>query len=44
MPVQQCANGKWRIGDGPCIYSTKEEAARAWRAILAERERKQRRK
>lgn len=38
MPVRQCPNGKWRIGEGECIYSTKEAAERAYRGYLATRE------
>jgi hypothetical protein len=42
MPVQRCSNGKWRIGDGPCIYTTEELANRAYGAYLATlRERKE---
>jgi hypothetical protein len=43
MPVIQCPNGKWRIGDGPCLYETREQAERVWRAILAQREKQKRR-
>jgi hypothetical protein len=35
MPVLKCNNGKYRIGDGSCIYDTKEKADEVWRAILA---------
>lgn len=35
MPVIKCDNGKWRIGAGACIYSTKEKAMEVWTAILA---------
>lgn len=35
MPVHKCANGKWRIGNGPCKYTTKEAAVRAYQAYLA---------
>ena len=38
MPVKQCANGKWRIGSGDCIYDTKEKALEVWKAILAQGE------
>lgn len=34
MPVRKCPNGKWRIGNGPCMYVTKETAERAYRAYL----------
>lgn len=35
MPVLKCNNGKYRIGEGACIYDTKEKANEVWRAILA---------
>jgi hypothetical protein len=35
MPVLKCSNGKYRIGEGACIYDTKEKADEVWRAILA---------
>ena len=36
MPVYACSNGKYRIGDGECIYTTRENANEAYRAYLAE--------
>jgi hypothetical protein len=36
MPVSLCENGKWRIGAGSCIYSTREKAIEVWTAILAQ--------
>lgn len=36
MPVTLCSNGKYRIGDGECIYTTRENANEAYRAYLAE--------
>ena len=36
MPVLKCSsNGKWRIGNGACVYDTKEKATKAYQAILA---------
>ena len=35
MPVVKCSNGKWRIGNGSCVYDTKEKATEVWQAILA---------
>jgi HK97 family phage prohead protease len=35
MPVQECSNGKWRIGDGECVYISRASADRAYRAYLA---------
>ena len=36
MPVIKCeGNGKWKIGNGACIYDTKEKATEVWQAILA---------
>lgn len=35
MPVTKCSNGKWRIGSGPCRYSSKEKAEKAWAGARA---------
>lgn len=36
MPVIKCeSNGKWRIGNGACIYETEEKAIEVWQAILS---------
>lgn len=35
MPVIKCSNGKYRIGNGACIYDTEEKAIEVWQAILA---------
>ena len=35
MPVIECLNGKYRIGQGACIYDTKEDADNVWKALLA---------
>jgi hypothetical protein len=35
MPVQLCNNGKYRIGQGACIYDTEEKATEVYQAILA---------
>lgn len=37
MPVIKCPNGKYRIGGGPCIYTSKAAADRAYQAYLAKR-------
>ena len=37
MPVLKCANGKWRIGSGDCIYDKRENAERAYKAYLAKK-------
>lgn len=37
MPVKKCKNGKWKIGRGPCIYTSKAKANRAYRAYLAKK-------
>jgi len=42
MPVRRCANGKYRLGNGPCIYRSKESAQRAYRAYLAKKAKKER--
>jgi HK97 family phage prohead protease len=36
MPVTRCENGKYKIGNGECIYNTRETANEAYRAYLAE--------
>ena len=35
MPVIKCSNGKWRIGNGGCVFDTQEKATKVWQAILA---------
>lgn len=35
MPVLQCPNGKWRIGEGKCMYETKADAERAYAGYRA---------
>lgn len=41
MPVtRDKRTGKWRIGNGKPVYSTKEKAEAAYRAYLARRRRK----
>jgi len=35
MPVIKCSNGKWRIGNGGCVYDTQDKATKVWKAILA---------
>jgi hypothetical protein len=37
MPVIKCSNGKYRIGNGPCIYEKKEDADKAYEAYLAQK-------
>ncbi|GAB1376880.1 hypothetical protein MASR1M48_17320 [Lactococcus petauri] len=34
MPVKKCPNGKYRIGDGPCMYDSKASADRAYQGYL----------
>lgn len=33
MPVIKCSNGKYRIGNGACIYDTEAKAQEVWTAI-----------
>ena len=40
MPVKKCANGKYRIGSGPCVYTSKAKADKAYRAYLAKKQKK----
>lgn len=37
MPVKKCPNGKWRIGSGKCMYTSKEDAEKAYKAYLAKK-------
>lgn len=34
MPVRSCGGGKWRIGNGKCIYDSKAKADRAFKGYL----------
>jgi len=34
MPVHKCPNGKYRIGNGKCMYDSKEKAERAYKGYL----------
>jgi len=39
MPIYKCSsNGKYRIGNGSCIYSNKAQAEKVYHAILAQGE------
>lgn len=35
MPVYKCSNGRYRIGNGSCIYDSAAKAEKVYRAILA---------
>jgi hypothetical protein len=35
MPVTKCSNGKYKIGNGGCVFETEEKAMQVWKAILA---------
>ena len=35
MPVRKAKGGKWRIGKGKAIYTSKAAAERAYKAYLA---------
>jgi hypothetical protein len=37
MPVKRCPNGKYRIGTGPCMYTSRKAALRAYQAYLAKK-------
>ena len=37
MPVSKASNGKWRIGKGKAMYTSKIAADRAYRAYLAKK-------
>jgi len=36
MPIYACSNGKYRISDGECMYTTREHAVSAYQAYLAQ--------
>jgi len=36
MPIYSCSNGKYRIGEGDCMYETRESARDAYIAYLAQ--------
>ena len=36
MPIYSCSNGKYRIGEGECMYETRESARDAYIAYLAQ--------
>ena len=38
MPVRKCSNGKYRIGSGDCVYTSREKAERAQQAYYAQKE------
>lgn len=40
MPVRKGSNGKWRIGNGPAVYTSKAKAERAYRAYRAKKGKK----
>ena len=41
MPVRKCSNGKYRIGSGDCMYTSREKAERAQKAYYAQKEAKE---
>jgi len=36
MPIYECGNGKYRIGNGDCVYTSRDNAESAYRAYLAD--------
>jgi HK97 family phage prohead protease len=36
MPIYECSGGKYRIGNGECVYTSRDNAERAYRAYLAD--------
>lgn len=38
MPVTKCSNGKWKIGSGKCMYTSKAKANKAYKAYLAKKQ------
>jgi len=41
VPVHKCPNGKYRIGSGPCMYTSKEKAERAYKAYRVKKHMKE---
>ena len=37
MPVRKCSNGKWSIGDGACVFKTKQAAEKAYAVYRAKK-------
>lgn len=37
MPVRRCSNGKYRIGSGPCMYTSQAKANSAYRGYLGKK-------
>ena len=37
MPVRKASNGKWKIGNGKAMYTSKAAAERAYKAYLAKK-------
>lgn len=40
IPVRKCNNGKYKIGNGKCVFTTKEKADRAYKAYRAKKKNK----
>lgn len=40
MPIYACSNGKFRIGEGECMYTSRDSAERAYAAYLAQEDEK----
>lgn len=38
MPIYSCGDGTFRIGDGECMYTSRESVERAYVAYLAQEE------
>ena len=37
MPVRKASNGKWRIGNGKAMYTSKKSAEKAYKAYRAKK-------
>ena len=35
MPCYKCSNGKWRLGSGQCMYTSKKKCEEAYAAYRA---------
>lgn len=44
MPVKKASSGKYRVGSGPAVFTTKKDAEAAQRAIKAKESEKNKRR
>lgn len=37
MPCSSCSGGMWRLGGGPCVFTSEAACQRAYKAYLAKK-------